>query len=84
MHIHRWITVERIGRVVTQRCSRCGRIRTRVRGAVSDSPGSGIPECRGAPENGSAARTAPPRSKAGDAVQHRTALRQLHPDHVED
>jgi hypothetical protein len=28
---HRWVTVERIGRVVTQRCTTCGAARTRVR-----------------------------------------------------
>jgi hypothetical protein len=28
---HRWRTVERIGRVVTQQCAVCQRTRTRVR-----------------------------------------------------
>lgn len=31
MHLrHKWITVETIGKVVTQRCSVCGTTRTRV------------------------------------------------------
>ncbi|MFC4532381.1 hypothetical protein [Sphaerisporangium dianthi] len=29
---HKWITVEAIGRVVTQRCANCRRIRVRVHG----------------------------------------------------
>lgn len=31
MHFHRWRTIERIGRVVTQQCTKCHKIRTRVR-----------------------------------------------------
>ncbi|GAA1502839.1 hypothetical protein GCM10009677_38200 [Sphaerisporangium rubeum] len=32
MHLrHRWKTIEAIGRVVTQRCEVCGKIRVRVR-----------------------------------------------------
>lgn len=37
MHRHRWVLVEQIGRVVTERCTVCQRTRTRVRGAVADS-----------------------------------------------
>lgn len=38
MHLHQWVELERIGRVVTERCTVCQRTRTRVRGAVSASP----------------------------------------------
>lgn len=42
MHRHRWVLVEQIGRVVTERCTVCQRTRTRVRGAVVDSPDSEV------------------------------------------
>ena len=32
MHFHKWVAVERIGDIVTYRCARCGRTRTRVNG----------------------------------------------------
>jgi hypothetical protein len=31
MHLHRWVEVERIGLVVTERCGVCPKRRTRVR-----------------------------------------------------
>jgi hypothetical protein len=30
IHIHRWVVIERIGRVITQQCARCPKTRTRV------------------------------------------------------
>lgn len=81
MHRHRWITVERIGRVVTQRCRRCGRTRTRVQGAVREYARTPISRCPSAPRNGSEVATAPHRSNSGEscapqktkAVPHRTS-----------
>ncbi|GAA3415271.1 hypothetical protein [Streptosporangium vulgare] len=38
MHLrHKWEIIETIGRVVTQRCSVCGRTRVRVVSAVRDA-----------------------------------------------
>lgn len=81
MHIHRWVTVEQIGRVVTQRCRRCGKTRTRVRGAVREYARTSTPRRPDALESGSEAATAPHRSNAGGscapqkakAVRHRTS-----------
>jgi hypothetical protein len=33
MHLHKWVVVEAIGRVVTEQCTVCYRTRTRVRGS---------------------------------------------------
>lgn len=80
MHLrHRWVEVEQIGRVVTERCTVCLRTRTRLRGPVRDSPGFGVQRPVTDPENGSTAATGAPTPLSADlrnAVPHRTCLEQ--------
>jgi hypothetical protein len=74
MHLHRWLVVERIGSVVTETCTRCGRTRTRRRGPQIDSPDPRNPRHQDRPENAAAANTGPRNAiTAAVAVQHRTA-----------
>lgn len=68
MHRHRWVVVERIGRVVTERCEVCSKTRTRVRGPVGASAGRPVAGCPDDPMKRSGAATAPS-SPIGDAAR---------------
>jgi hypothetical protein len=73
MHLrHRWFEVERIGVIVTERCTVCPKTRTRVQAAVAVSAAPGNPGHPTTPANGSETATAAQRSIHGDAVPHRT------------
>jgi hypothetical protein len=73
MHLrHRWVEIERIGAVVTYRCQKCPKTKTRLRGPVRQSEPTPTPDYPTRPENGSAGATAARRRIDGDAVPHRT------------
>ncbi|SDH69491.1 hypothetical protein SAMN05421505_120109 [Sinosporangium album] len=76
LHRHQWIDVDQVGRIVTQRCSRCGTTRLRIRSA----PPSERTLPMDSPHNPRAlelARDALTAAIAGDADKAETALQAI-------